>query len=730
MENELSSSMWEKMAEFSPDLFCTFDQEGHYVYISDACTSILGYTANELIGRHYTDFVHPDDLESTRETAAVILQAKKIKNFENCLIHKQGKKVRMLWSCAWSEQDNAIFCVARDITELKLSQKKLEESEQRYRALFENNKDVIIIESKEGLVTEVNRSFTEVLGFSKEQVINYPASNFLSAEVAALCKKYFRKALKGSTGKFNLDIYTTAKTLRTFEATKYPIKMGEKVIGVQTVAKDITPIVQSLDTIQQQAQKLSNIFESITDAFFMLDREWKFTYINREAARLLRLHKKKDIGKSIKDAFPEEVGGEFHLHYSEALKTGKAVHFTSYFREYDMWLQVKAFPSAEGLSVYFDDVTELIRFRMELEKLSLVASRTNNGVLIIDKNNEIEWANEGFTRLTGYTLEEALGKYPFDLLYNPKADQSSFLAVKDKMLNGEPVSFEVMCSAKSGEDMWINVQINSVLDEKGNVLRYIAVQTDITALKNSEQELAHVTRDLYNQNNDLQQFTYIVSHNLRAPVANALGLLNLLKKADQGTDVYDTILSNLKVSIMQLDTVLKDMNTILSVRDSKGNMELEEVDLNDVLYQVLSSLQEPLQKCSGEVLIDVEEGTTIKANKAYLYSVCHNLMSNAIKYRSDERHLEVLIKCASTNRGTLISFSDNGSGFDMEKVKDSIFKLYKRFHKGKKGRGIGLYLVKAHVESMGGHIEVSSQVGIGTAFFIYFPKTEKPALTL
>ncbi|MBF9251674.1 hypothetical protein I2I11_00035 [Pontibacter sp. 172403-2] len=99
------------------------------------------------------------------------------------------------------------------------------------------------------------------------------------------------------------------------------------------------------------------------------------------------------------------------------------------------------------------------------------------------------------------------------------------------------------------------------------------------------------------------------------------------------------------------------------------------------------------------------------------------MLSNAINYRSRDRSLVVHIKCfGNTEKGTLISFSDNGSGFDMDKAGDDVFKLYKRFHTDKRGRGIGLYLVKTHLEAMGGHVEVSSQLGVGTKFLIYLPK--------
>nr|WP_278251844.1 HAMP domain-containing sensor histidine kinase [Sabulibacter ruber] len=137
----------------------------------------------------------------------------------------------------------------------------------------------------------------------------------------------------------------------------------------------------------------------------------------------------------------------------------------------------------------------------------------------------------------------------------------------------------------------------------------------------------------------------------------------------------------------------------------------------------MSSFFVTLQKEGAKVNISIPDGLTLKANKAYVYSVFYNLISNAIKYRSQERPLQVDLNCfGDEQKGIIISFSDNGSGFDAQKEKKNLFKLYKRFHPKQEGRGMGLYLVKNHIEAMGGRIEVSSKVGIGTSFLIHLPQ--------
>ncbi|PRX98190.1 phospho-acceptor domain-containing protein, partial [Pontibacter ummariensis] len=250
---------------------------------------------------------------------------------------------------------------------------------------------------------------------------------------------------------------------------------------------------------------------------------------------------------------------------------------------------------------------------------------------------------------------------------------------------------------------------------------FVTIQTDITALKKSELSLSELTKDLYRQNSDLQQFTYIVSHNLRAPLANMMGLAKLLTVMDKNAGVYDVAVQNMQESANRLDTIFRDINMILSVRDNRHTLEREQVDLAEVYQQALQGLQESLQKCGGSITVDFEKDMCVSGNKAYLHSIFHNLLSNAIKYRSEERLLQVHVSCSqSTKQGKVITFSDNGSGFDVQKAGSNVFKLYKRFHADKEGRGIGLYLVKTHLEAMEGRIEVESQVNVGTRFSIYF----------
>ncbi|PRY12810.1 PAS domain S-box-containing protein [Pontibacter ummariensis] len=710
------------LVENGADMFGLLDEQGSFLYTGGAVTKLLGYHPAELIGQNAFGLMHPDDLPEVLAQWNTLEKEERAQASDFRFRAANGEW-RWLEAAATNHMHNpclqAYVYSAREITERKQSNLRLEESEQRFRSLFENNPDIILRENNEGYVEDVNKAFAATFGVQQEEVVYQHVSSLVPASVVPLCEQWFGEALAGKTVKFDFEQEIEGKGLVQFDGTKVPVWINGEVRGVYTILKDITAIKKAHEAVRQQAKKLNTVFESITDAFFMLDKSWGFSYMNSEAERLFRRSKQEVIGKSMWELFPAKVGGDFYRHYHEAIETGKAVRFEAYYAPYDVWVEVKAFPSEEGLSVYFTDVTERVKTGEELKKLSQVASKTTNGVIITDKDRRIEWVNEGFTRLTGYSFEEAVGWRPSELLHKHGTDQKVFTAVEEKLKKGEHSSFEILNYKKNGDEVWFSVKVSPILNEEGELVKFITTQTDITDLKKSELELAKLARDLYGQNRDLQQFTYIVSHNLRAPVANILGLSSLLTRLNSGEEAFEKSLGSLKTSAQRLDTVLKDLNMILSIRDNQDTVPKEEVKLSEVCQQVVAYLEDPLRECKGIVALDVAECCSIWTKKAYLHSILYNLLSNAIKYRAEDRPLRVSIKCVSCpTKGTEISFSDNGSGMDMNKVGNDLFKLYKRFHKDREGRGIGLYLVKTQVSALDGTIEVSSRPNIGTEFVI------------
>jgi signal transduction histidine kinase len=235
-----------------------------------------------------------------------------------------------------------------------------------------------------------------------------------------------------------------------------------------------------------------------------------------------------------------------------------------------------------------------------------------------------------------------------------------------------------------------------------------------------ERKVAERTRDLLQRNRDLEQFAYITSHNLRAPLANIIGLTQMLRQNNLSPAEKKELEQFLFQSIEKLDGVIHDLNHILEKRQEVGKKK-ERVNLSELLSDVLAIFHQVIEQEQIRVITDFSLAYEIFTIKSYLYSIFYNLVSNSIKYRQPDRQLLIQVRAIKEKGRLLLTFQDNGRGIDLKAKGDEVFGLYKRFHPDIEGKGMGLYMVKSQVESLGGHISISSQPGEGTTFLIELP---------
>jgi len=252
----------------------------------------------------------------------------------------------------------------------------------------------------------------------------------------------------------------------------------------------------------------------------------------------------------------------------------------------------------------------------------------------------------------------------------------------------------------------------------------LAIARDITAEYLAQEEKMRILDQLVTQNQNLEQFAFIVSHNLRTPVAQIEGLVELFDFDDPQNPLNSQIIHHLKTSAHRLDEIILDLSQTIRIKDTL-NAAWEEIDLAAMLNKIKLTLMELIEKTSGRVVFQSNGSDTIRGIKGYVYSIMLNLLSNSLKYRKEGIPPEIFITLDQTKDNYILKVKDNGLGIDTEKWREDIFGLYKRFHYHVEGKGIGLFLVKAQVEALGGNIKVESQENIGTTFTINLPK-ERP----
>ncbi|MEQ8425942.1 MAG: HAMP domain-containing sensor histidine kinase, partial [Cyclobacteriaceae bacterium] len=239
-------------------------------------------------------------------------------------------------------------------------------------------------------------------------------------------------------------------------------------------------------------------------------------------------------------------------------------------------------------------------------------------------------------------------------------------------------------------------------------------------LKNSQ--LTETNKELIRHNNELQQFSYTISHNLKGPVASLTGLLGLLDRNSLSEDNAE-ILKHLSDTMHTLEVTIKDLSNIIDIRNDITRIR-QKLLLQHEVNDVIRLLKKDIDDHQISIATNLKQSPFIYSVRPMLHSILYNLISNGIKYRSPERHPNITITSREVQNNIQIIVEDNGIGIDLENFGEKLFGLYKRFHTHMEGRGLGLFLVKLQVEALLGKIDVESTVNKGTKFTLTFPNIE------
>ena len=237
-------------------------------------------------------------------------------------------------------------------------------------------------------------------------------------------------------------------------------------------------------------------------------------------------------------------------------------------------------------------------------------------------------------------------------------------------------------------------------------------------------DLLSLNERLLSQNQQLEQYAYITSHNLRAPIAQIKGLVSLLPKDEKFNEITMETLGRLEDSTVRIEKVFADLSMILNVKNSMQK-PWDEVDVINEVEEILDSLLPSIKEKNIKLVIPKNRTLIISALRPYVYSILHNLIENAVKY-SDSKKVNSVIKVefSETQKYQQVAVSDNGIGIDMEMASGKVFQMYQRFNNTHPGQGFGLFLVKSQMEAMEGKVELESVLGSGSTFRLYFLKRD------
>jgi PAS domain S-box-containing protein len=620
-----------------------------------------------------------------------------------------------------------LICHSTDITEKKNIELELQKQNDLVKSILEHIPiGIAVNEISTGKQILINQEFSKAYGWPESELTDvstffekiYPEENYRKEIVARITADI-------ESGNMNRMQWSEVKITTKEGKTKYVdaknIPITEQDLMISTVT-DVTDKVGNKKVLEETLKEKENILESISDAFYALDKDYNFTYVNNSALKTMGKDRNDLIGKNAFEEFPPLKESIFKEYLEEVKRTGKPAQFEFYYEFYDLWFDESIYPSDHGFSVYYKDITKkkIIAKALEeaYEKESEILESISDAFVAVDHNLNFTYFNKKAEKLLNITKEEALGKNQWDLFKYAKgaiAEEEYNKVLK----NNETRTFDFY---NEPLDKWFNIR--SYPSKKGLSTYF----RDITLEKKQQEELEKLNQELQdyiqkleNSDQELEQFAYIASHDLQEPLRMVSSFMTQLKNKYEGQldDKAQTYINFAVDGAQRMRQIIIDL--LEYSRAGTQKVELQKLDLNNEIAEVLSLLHSSINKKNIDLVID--ELPEIDYSKTAIRQLFHNLIGNAIKYSKKGGKPKIEISFKDFKEQYQFKISDNGIGID-PKYHEKIFLIFQRLHSKSEysGTGLGLAICKKIVEKYGGNIWVESQFGKGSNFYFTIPK--------
>ncbi|MCE3225521.1 MAG: domain S-box protein [Bacteroidetes bacterium] len=635
----------------------------------------------------------------------------------------------------------AHLILANDVTERLVAEKKLKLSNERYELAMRATHDAVWDWNLVNSELYWSEGYETLFGYktSEEEVnINSWISRIHPEDVKRVTEGVIKQINEPEAGFWQEEYrYIKADGNIAHVYDRGYIVYNENRVPIRMVGamSDITNRKKAEEIYQKSEANLRNILENTDTAYVLLDENAKILSFNSSAVMLAQSDLKEPIaeGKNYVDLLANHRKTEVKQAIRKVLTEAKTLNYEiRYDNEFGLakWLHVRINPIMNiegrimGVSVAATNITERKISENMLRKseanLRTIFDNADISYVLLDKKFRVVSHNQKAAITFRKELHKELAEGSNFISLLPKDRNAVSRNRYELVLRGSKITYEQDFTQKDGTVNWYSINAFPVYDELKNILGLIIAAEDITSRKYEELEKEKITSDLIQRNKTLEQFAYIISHNLRSPVANITGLSNIILNSPSmnGND-FKKCMEGLALSVKKLDDVIIDLNYILQVR-REINEKKEAVSFSGLIRDIKTSINTIIEKEQITIKTNFMHANELFAIKSYLNSIFYNLISNSIKYRNPNQKPVIEINSTRTNNKIQLSFRDNGLGIDMEANGNKIFGLYKKFHNHIEGKGMGLYMVKTQVEILGGKIDVKSEVNKGTEFLLEF----------
>jgi PAS domain S-box-containing protein len=493
--------------------------------------------------------------------------------------------------------------------------------------------------------------------------------------------------------------------------------------------EDIEALRDRVKRLELDQAKLRAILNTNMQILLLIDLEFNIVSFNESAAKLSEVFWQSDLvfGRDIREYLPLDLQPTFEGYFAQAARgepqyptpqkafglEGKEFYFSvNYIPVFGQENQV------EYVTFALMDITEKVMSERKLISTTATFDAVVKGsvisLLICDWDFRIIELNQSAHNLF------LLGILPHNtfVIDDLIEDARTVERMRNELISVGRFTSESTAKRLNGELFPVEIAAVVSSDMDSSEQRIYMTIFDISERKNHERERELLIQELTKSNTELKQFSYITSHNMRAPLTNLIAILDLIDMGKIHDEETLEMIYAMRMATNNLNETLNDLIQILIIKGNSGIACLE-VSLRYTLAKVMQSIQNMLRD-SNTVIVSDFDAPTVFFDQKYMESIFLNLITNSIKYARPGVTPEIAIKSFRHKNEVIMTFTDNGLGFDMDKVKNRIFGLYQRFHANNDSKGIGLYLVHSQITSLGGEIEVFSEVNVGTTFTLRF----------
>ena len=532
------------------------------------------------------------------------------------------------------------------------------------------------------------------------------------------------------------DEVTFEESMEKDGAQVTSLRVHKKVNDEQGELEYVVGYGVNISKLKEYENHIRNLQTSInvsTDGIAILDANGCYTYLNPAHVSLYGYTKLQEMmGKSWKMLYKEEeierIEKEiFPILSSKRRWSGETLGLTKDGHEIHTEISLSILPDG-GMVCTCRDVTERKLRDLELQRLAVVASKTNSMVVITDGTARINWVNEAFERKTGFMLEEVKNHYPGEFLDGPETDPAVTEKLKEITSRGQAFAGEKLSYMKDGTPVWFYINANPVFNSDGQLTNWVSVETDITLLKEAEQKVKEALDKERYLSELKSRFVSMASHEFRTPLAGILTSIELVKiLLEKNRKSYDVKIDmHLERAIEEIDRMTAIMDNILlfgKMQSGKFPFRPQRHDIRLFLSQLVDDIQ--MRHPHRQILFShAGQGKHCFFDEKQMAHVFTNIIENALKYSPEDK--PVMVELADSAFGYRIEVADHGIGIPKNEqplLFDSFFRASNA--ENIQGTGMGLVIAKQFVDAHQGKIQIESEAGDGCKVIVELSSAPK-----